>query len=103
VGLKKVKGEQTDFNAALGALTIWEPMEKNRGMQGVAAIVDPKTFVKQAEDKLNNLLLVNPGPDNSINYWAGFAWDKTGKITTADDWKKYADEFAQAVKSPIEV
>jgi hypothetical protein len=102
VGLKKVKGEQVDFNATLGALAIWEPMEKNRGMQGVAAIVNPKSFVKQAEDKLNNLLLVNVGPDDTINYWAGFAWDKAGKITTADDWKKYVDEFAQGAQSPIE-
>ena len=103
VGLKKVRGDQADFNAARGALAIWEPMEKNQGMQGIAAIVDPKSFVKQAEDKSNNLLLLNAGPNNSVNYWAGFAWDKAGKITTADDWKKYVDEFAQGVQSPIEV
>jgi hypothetical protein len=103
VGLKKVKGEVADFNATFGTLAIWEPMEKNRGMQGVAAIVDPKSFVKQAEDKSNNLLLVNVGPENSINYWAGNAWDKAGKIITADAWKKYVDEFAQGVQSPIEV
>jgi pectinesterase len=103
VGLKKVRGDQADFNAARGTLAIWELMEKNQGMQGIAAIVDPKSFVKQGEDKSNNLLLLNAGPDNSINYWAGFAWDKAGKITTADDWKKYVDEFAQGVQSPIEV
>jgi len=103
VGLKKVKGEQTDFDAARGTLAIWEPMEKNQGMQGVAAIVDPKIFVKQAGDKLNNLLLVRAEPDHSVDYWAGFAWDKAGKITTQDAWKKYVDEFAQGVQSPIEV
>jgi hypothetical protein len=103
VGLKKVKGDVADFNAARGTLAVWEPMEANRGMQGVAAIVDPKSLVKQAGDKSNNLLLLNAGPSNSINYWAGFAWDKAGKITTADDWKKYVDEFAQGVQSPVEV
>ena len=103
VGLKKVKGEQTDFDAARGMLAIWEPMEKNQGMQGVAAIVDPKKFVKQAGDKLNNLLLVRAEPDHSVDYWAGFAWDKAGKITTQDAWKKYVDEFAQGVQSPVEV
>jgi hypothetical protein len=103
VGLKKVKGEQTDFDAARGTLAIWEPMEKNQGMQGVAAIVDPKKFVKQAGDKLNNLLLVRAEPDHSVDYWAGFAWDKAGKIITQDAWKKYVDEFAQGVQSPVEV
>jgi hypothetical protein len=103
VGLKKVRGDQADFNVARGALAIWEPLEKNQGMQGIAAIVDPKSFVKQADDKSNNLLLLNAGSNNSVNYWAGFAWDKAGKITTADDWKKYVDEFAQGVQSPVEV
>ena len=103
IGLKKVKGEQTDFDAARGTLAIWEPMEGNHGMQGVAAIVDPKKSVKQAGDNLNNLLLVRAEPDNAIDYWAGFAWDKAGKITTQDAWKKYVGEFAQGVQSPIEV
>ncbi len=103
VGLKKVNGEQPDFDPAQAALAIWEPMEKNQGMQGVAAIVDPKKIVKQAGDKSNNLLLVRTGADNSIDYWAGFAWDKAGRITTADAWKKYVNEFAQGTRTPIEV
>jgi hypothetical protein len=102
VGLKKVRGEAADFNAGRGTLAIWEAMEGNGGMQGVAAIVDPKRLERMAVDRLNNLLLVK-APDNQIDYWAGFAWDKAGKITTADDWKKYVDEFAQAVQSPIEI
>jgi hypothetical protein len=103
VGLKIVRGEAGDFDATSGTLAIWEPMEKNQGMQGVAAIVDPKKFVKQAGDKSNNLLLVRAEPNNSIDYWAGFAWDKAGKITTREAWKKYLSEFAQGIQSPIEV
>jgi hypothetical protein len=103
VGLKKVKGEQADFDAAHGALAIWEPMEANRGMQGVATIVDPKKLVEQKVDKLNNLLLLRTEPDNTIDYWAGFAWDKAGKITSQDAWKIYVAEFAQDVQAPIQV
>ncbi|HXC99074.1 MAG TPA: DUF4861 family protein [Verrucomicrobiae bacterium] len=103
VGLKKVKDEQADFDAAHGTLAIWEPMESNRGMQGVAAVVDPAKLVKQTGDKSNNLLLVRTEPDNSVDYWAGFAWDKAGKITSADAWKKYVAEFGQGRRSPIEV
>jgi hypothetical protein len=103
VGLKKVKGETVDFDAAGGILAIWEPVEKNQGMQGLGIIVDPKNFVKQADDKLNNLLVIKTEPDNSIDYWAGFAWDKAGKIISADDWRKYTSTFAQIVRSPVEV
>jgi Domain of unknown function (DUF4861) len=101
VGLKKVKDEQKEFNAGHGWLAIWEPMEKNLGMQGVAAIVNPREFDKQAEDKQNNLIVLKPGM--SVSYWAGFAWDRAGKITSAEAWKKYVDEFAQGLLSPIEI
>ncbi|HEV2434389.1 MAG TPA: DUF4861 family protein [Verrucomicrobiae bacterium] len=103
VGLKKVKGEQEEFEEQPGALAIWEPMEKKRGMQGVAAIVDPKQFIKPAEDKQDHVLLVRAGVDHSIDYWAGFAWDKAGKITTPEAWRKYVDDFARGVESPIKV
>lgn len=103
VGLRKIKGEEKEFDAAAGTLAIWEPMEKKLGMQGVAVIVNPKQLIQQAGDKLNNLLVLKPDADNSISYWAGFAWDKAGKITTADAWEKYVADFAQGVQSPIQV
>lgn len=103
VGLKKVSGEQKDFSAAQGALNIWEPMEKKMGMLGVAAIVDPKSFQKQTDDKDNNLLLVKTDGNGMISYWAGFAWDRAGKIPDQNAWKKYVSDFAQGLASPIEV
>lgn len=103
VGLKKVSGEQKDFNREQGTLASWEPMEKNMGMQGVATIVDPKAIVRETEDKQNNLVLVKTDANGAISYWAGFAWDRPGKITNQDAWKKYVSDFAQRVNSPIEV
>ena len=103
VGLKKVKDEQKEFNSEHGWLAIWEPMEKNQGMQGLAAIVDPSVLQAQAEDNRNNLLVLKAGTEKKVSYWAGFAWDRAGSITSAAAWKKYVDEFAQGVLSPIEV
>lgn len=103
VGLKKVKDEQKEFNAAHGWLASWEAMEKNQGMQGVAAIVDPAALAGASEDERNNLLLLKPSAAKTVSYWAGFAWDRAGSITTAGSWKKYVDEFAAGVASPIEV
>jgi hypothetical protein len=103
VGLKKVGGEKKEFNADRAWLAIWEPMEKNLGQQGVAVFVFPKSLEKQAEDKLNDLLVIKTARDFSISYHAGFCWDRAGQFTTADAWKKHVDEFAQGVASPIEV
>jgi hypothetical protein len=103
VGLKKVKDEQKEFHAEHGWLAIWEPMEKNLGMQGVAAIVNPREFDKQAEDKQNNLVVLKAGSGIPVSYWAGFAWDRAGKITSAAAWKKYVDEFSEGLLSPIEI
>jgi hypothetical protein len=103
VGIKKVKDEQKEFNAERGWLAIWEPMEKNLGMHGLAAIVDPKAFDKQGEDARNNLLILKSSTAAPVSYWAGFAWERAGKITSAEAWKKYVDDFARGVLSPIEV
>ena len=103
VGLKKVKGAQKEFNAARGWVAVWEPVEKNMGMQGVAAVVNPKELDRQAEDSLNHLLVLKPSAARPVSYWAGFAWDRAGKITSAEAWKRYVDEFAEGLLSPIEV
>ena len=103
VGLKKVKGEQKEYNAERGWLIAWEPMEKNLGMQGVAAIVSPTAFDRQTEDGQNNLIILKAGTQTPVSYWAGFAWDRAGKITSVEAWKKYVDDFAASVQSPIEV
>jgi len=100
VGLKKVKDEQKQFNAEHGWLTIWEPMDKNLGMQGLAIVVEPRSVDKVAEDKLNNLLVLKPG---SFSYWAGFAWDRAGKITSAESWNSYVDQFAERLREPVEI
>ncbi|HEY0367568.1 MAG TPA: DUF4861 family protein [Pyrinomonadaceae bacterium] len=103
VGLKKVKEEQKEFNASRGWLTIWEPVEKNLGMQGLAVVVDPSAVEKVREDKLNHLVVWKPGVAAPLTYWAGFAWDRAGQITSAESWKSYVDQFAERLRSPIEV
>ena len=101
IGLKKVKGEQLEFNAERGWLVSWEDMEKNDGKQGVAIIADPKLIQKQTEDKLNNLVLAKVPENNTADYWAGFGWDKFSQFKDSESWKKYVDEFAQACSRPL--
>ena len=103
IGLKKTSGAKIDYDSKTGSLTSWEPMEKRMGMQGLGIILDPKLIEKQAEDSKNNFIIAKTDANGSISYWTGFAWDKPGKITSQDAWKKYISDFAQGVASPIEV
>lgn len=103
IGIKKSGGATKEFDAATGTLTAWEKMAKNGGMQGIAVVADPKSLEKEAEDKLNYLLLAKCSADNAATYWAGFCWDKAGQITSAEVWRKYVTEFAQGLASPIEI
>jgi hypothetical protein len=103
IGIKKTSGAKVDYDATRGSLTTWEPMEKKMGMQGLGIIVDPKLLVKQAEDEKNHLAIAKTEANGTISYWTGFAWDRPGKITSPDAWKKYVNDFAQGVASPIAV
>ena len=90
-------------NQGGGWLTKWEPVEKNQGMQGLAIVVDPRAFDAVTEDKLNHLVVLKPGITTPVSYWAGFAWDRAGKITSAESWNAYVDQFGERLRSPIEV
>jgi Domain of unknown function (DUF4861) len=103
MGLKKVAGEQLELNATNGWLVSWQKMEKQPGSEGVAIVFDPKQFVQPAGDKLNNLVVARVSDKNVADYWAGFGWDQTGQFSDAAAWKKYVDEFAQGLRSPIKV
>jgi hypothetical protein len=81
-----------------------EPMDKSLGMQGLAIVANPREVDTVTEDNLNHLLMLKPTMNTMpISYWAGFAWDRAGKITTKQQWEKYVDEFSQMRQSPIEV
>ncbi len=103
IGLKKVAGERTQFLKDQGALVVWQKMEKDQGMQGLAVVVDPKSNPQPAEDRLNNLVLARLGPDKSVSYWAGFCWDKAGQFATDEAWRQYVSRFAQALAAPLKV
>ncbi|HET7112594.1 MAG TPA: DUF4861 family protein, partial [Pyrinomonadaceae bacterium] len=103
VGLKKAKDEQKEFNAERGWLTVWQPVDKNLGMQGLGVVLNAADVDKLAEDARNNLVVMKPRTSFPVSYWAGFAWDRAGRITSAEAWKKYVDDFAERLRSPIAI
>ena len=68
VGLKKVKDAQKNINVERGWFTVWEPVEKNQGMQGLAIVVDPRMFEGVTEDSRNHVLILKPGIAAPVSY-----------------------------------
>ena len=103
IGLKKVKDERRMENAEQGWVTFWQPMEKNLGMQGLAVVLKAGDVERLDQDARNNLVILKPKTVYPISYWAGFAWDRAGHITSADAWNQYVDDFSDGLRTPIEV
>lgn len=103
IGLKKVAGETVESNAGEGWLAKWEKVEKGAGNQGLAVITRPQDFEKPAEDALNHLVLAKTDEQYVATYWAGFGWDKAGRFTDLESWKKHVAEYAKGLTSPIEL
>lgn len=102
-GLKKTSGEAVESNPTEGWILKWEKMEKGAGNQGLAILAKPADLEKFTEDKLNQLALLKPDQDQVVTYWAGFCWDKAGRFTTAEAWKKHVIEAAKSLTTPLEV
>ena len=66
-------------------------------------MVNPDEIDRLVVDKLNNLLVLKPTSTAPVSYWAGFAWDRAGKIDSARAWTSYVDQFAEARRSPIAI
>lgn len=104
IGIKKKDVTQTDPKLDRCTFTTWEELMDDKlghSHLGQAVVLDPKLFVKTTEDKLNYLVLAKASKENTISYWAGFGWDKSGHFPDYASWKGYVDEFAQGAASPI--
>jgi len=106
IGIKKKDVTQTDAKVSRCSFTTWEQLRDDKlgeSHLGQVIALDPKLLVKTTDDKLNYLLIARPSKNNSISYWAGFGWDKSGQFADYEAWKTYVDEFARGALSPIEV
>lgn len=105
VGLAR-RGESNpayDFDKTDGYLAYWEPDVQDFGRTGTAVILpgskinlitkDPKQFLVSTMVKNGKPLL----------YYAGAAWNKAEKITSAEDWEDHVEDYTEAIKNPLKV
>lgn len=104
ITLHKNEGE-SELNDKNGYYLHWEKIDD--AFVGEGIVIDPKivqtsiAFKSETPDQSN--LLVVTKPQQKLTYYAGFAWQKSGQITTKEDWEKILQKQAQIIANPLVV
>ncbi|MEN2416235.1 DUF4861 family protein [Flavobacterium mesophilum] len=90
------------LNEQKGILGYWEPKHGDDGTTGVGSILI--TPVKNMLVEKEQLLAETETKNNeTIVYYTGAVWDKTGKITNSAQWFDYLNHFSEELKNPLVV
>ncbi len=94
---------QFDFDPKDKTLSYWEPNINNAGHVGTSVILPSSKiqFIPNTPKQfLIKTVVTNKKP---LVYYMGAAWNKAGKITSADQWEDYVEDYAQTIKKPLKV
>ncbi|CAM4206606.1 DUF4861 domain-containing protein [Zobellia roscoffensis] len=104
ITLHKNEGDAA-INKEEGWFRHWETIDSSKVGEGV--VVDPnivKDAIAYKSDVTDqsNLLIVTK-PQEKLSYYAGFAWDKSGQVSSVDDWETLLKQQTQILSSPLAV
>ncbi len=83
----------------------WESIDDS--MVGEGIVINPSVLdsvfarVSNIADQSNILMLVEP--KGTLTYYAGFAWKKSGDVTTEEDWKEMLQKQAKIIAKPLNI
>jgi len=108
IGIKMNPGAEEVGDPKTGILRTWEMLrgedgKGNFGNIGCGIIVSPEQLVKFTQADGNYMVISKLPENNRVTYYAGFAWDKSGQVTNAQEWDRYLAEFAKRVDAPLKV
>jgi len=93
-------------NTEHGWVSYWQP---HADSELGTAIVAPKanfkgfeTYNTEAKDESNAYANLNV-MDNTIVYYAGFGWKKSGQFKSKQAWENYLNIFSKKISAPLEV
>lgn len=104
ITLHKNEGE-VNINKANGIVRHFEKIDD--AFVGEGLIVDPKiisdAFAHKSKTPDQSNLILLMGANDKITYYAGFAWTKSGQISSVSDWDKMLVRQAKIVANPLVV
>lgn len=105
VGLVK-RGESNpeyEFDKSDRSLAYWEPDVQDFGRTGTALVLPKSKIVFMPNEPTQFLIKTTVKNGKPLVYYAGAAWNRAGKITSADDWEDYVEDYTEMLKRPLKV
>ena len=101
--LHEAKGEVRADRPA-GWFRYWEKIDDSN--LGTGVVVAPSYITdyqdhRSAEKDHNQLYVVTKPRQNTVVFYAGFGWQKSGQFASPADWDAYLASFAQRLASPL--
>ena len=104
ISLHQNKGE-TKINTTKGWFRHWETIDDSFIGEGI--VTDPSSvttaFANNSKTPDQSNLLVITKPSKKLVYYAGFAWQKSGQISSKEDWDKMLERESLIVRSPMKI
>ncbi|WP_308993889.1 DUF4861 family protein [Mariniflexile litorale] len=105
IGITKHDGKgEVKLNNQEGWFRHWEPIDD--AFIGEGIVID-NSLVKESinhDSKTpdqSQVLIVTQPKENTLSYYVGFAWTKSGQVFNVEDWDKMLDKQSMIVKSPL--
>ncbi|MFI1743261.1 DUF4861 family protein [Thalassobellus sediminis] len=105
IGIAKHEGKgDVKLNNQKGLFMHWEPI--NDAFVGEGIIIDA-ALVKESINHNSNtpdqsqVLIITHPKGNTLSYYAGFAWTKSGQVANVNDWYHMLERQKEIVKSPL--
>lgn len=88
-----------------GVFSYWEPLDDSELGTGVVTDANHVRYTDYRTGKkdLSQLYAIIKPEHATQVYYAGFGWKKAGRFANAEAWKNYLQQFAQQLRSPVEV
>ncbi len=110
IGIGKMKAKGEDLPALVsrhpeaGWMSRWTTHPKeSEGQLGTGVVLAAGAFAGTADDDQNQLALVPVKDGQTVAYYVGAGWSRSGQFRDAAAWEAYLSDFAARTRSPLRV
>lgn len=72
---------------------------------GTGLVTDPREVLSARDYRTSRTdqshILVNIKPEGSRKFYAGFGWERAGRVTSREEWQTYLEQFSARLRSPL--